>query len=156
MVLFMGCSEKQLNRPEKTSDTPPGVVSGVQVDNQHGKAVISYTLPSDEDLSYVKAVYETSPGVKAERMASRHTNRVVVDGFGDSEPHTVELISVNSSGVESAAVKASVTPLTPGFILAASSLKIAPTFGGFTIDCQNPTGDDLAIISMVDTAGDGN
>lgn len=150
------CADKQLNKPVVTNGNPPGLVSNVTVQNENGKALISYTLPSDEDLSYVKAAYETSPGVSAEVLASRHTNVLTVDGFGDTLSHVVKLYSVNASGVASAAVEVTVNPRTPGYILAARSLKIATTFGGFTINCSNPTGDDLAIIPMVDTSGNGN
>jgi len=156
LSLFIGCGEKQLNKPVAINSNPPGLVSNVKVVNENGKAVITYSLPSDEDLSYIKADYETSPGISTEVLASRHTNTLTVDGFGDTLSHIVKLFSVNSSGVESSAVEVTVNPKTPGYILAARSLKIEPTFGGFTLNCKNPTGDDLAVIPMVDTSGNGN
>lgn len=155
ILLFAGCKAKDLNTPLVTNTNPPGVVSNVAVVNQNGKAYISYTLPSDKDLFYVKAVYETSTGVSKEVVASRYTNNLTADGFGDTLQHTVKLYAVNSSEVSSAAVDVNVSPLTPGYILARRSLTVEVTFGGFTLTCKNPAGDNLAIIPMVDSSGNG-
>jgi len=154
-VSFWGCRQENLNVPNVTNTTPPGVVSNVAVTNMNGKAVFTYTLPSNPDLAYIKAEYETSTGVPAEVIASRYTNTLTVDGFGDTLAHAVKLIAVNSSEVASAAVTETVNPLTPGYILARRSLQVAATFGGFTVNCSNSVLDNLAIIPMVDTSGDG-
>jgi hypothetical protein len=153
--MFESCKQENLNTPIVTNNNPPGKVSNVSVVNQNGKAVLSYTLPSDKDLLYVKAVYETSPGVAAEVVASRYTNTLTVDGFGDTLSHTVKLYAINSSEVASSEAAVTVQPLTPGYILARRSLSVDVTFGGFTIKANNPTGDNLAIIPIVDTANNG-
>ena len=155
LALFAACRRENLNKPIVTNTTPPGVVSNVSVVNENGKAVITYSLPTNSDLLYVKASYETSPGVSTQVVASRYTNTLTVDGFGDTLAHEVKLYAVNSSEVASSAVSATVHPMTPGYILARRSLVIAATFGGFTVDCKNPVGDNLAIVPLVDTAGDG-
>ena len=155
IATFAGCTREALNKPIVTNSNPPGIVSNVQAVNQNGKAAITYSLPTDRDLLYVKAVYETSPGVKAQVVASRYTNTLTVDGFGDTLPHTIRLYAVNTSEVSSAPVEVAVQPLTPGYILARRSIQVAVTFGGFTITCNNPTKDNLAIIPLVDTAGKG-
>jgi len=156
LMVFGGCKRQDLNVPVVTNKTPPGMVSNVTVENQNGKAYISYTLPSDNDLLYVKAVYEISPGVSNEVVASRYTNSLTAVGFGDTLQHAVKLYAVNSSEVASAPVEVTVQPLAPGNILARRSLEVNATFGGFTISCKNPTGDNLAIIPMVDSSGNGN
>lgn len=154
-AFISGCTQKELNRPVVTNSGTPGTVSNVTVVNRNGKAVLSYSLPSDVDLSYIKADYETSAGVPGEVIASRYTNTLTVDGFGDTLEHTVNLISVNTSGVASAPVQVLVHPLTPGYVLARRSLKVEVAFGGFTVSCDNITKDNLAIVPMVDTAGNG-
>lgn len=156
IIMLAGCNkETTLNKPVVTNTTPPGAVTNVSVINQNGKATISYNLPSNNDLMSVKAIYETSPGVSQEVDASRYISNLMVVGFGDTLAHTVQLYAVNTSNVSSAPVSISVHPLTPGYVLAQRSLSVAITFGGFTITCKNPTGDNLAIISMVDTSGNG-
>ncbi|MDI3321230.1 DUF5000 domain-containing lipoprotein [Pinibacter soli] len=155
-LLAFGCKQETLNSPIVSNSNAPGTVANVKVVNQNGKASITYSLPSDKDLQYVKAVYETSPGVAAQVIASRYANNLTVDGFGDTLAHTIKLYSVNSSEVSSAPVNVTVNPLTPGYILARRSLEVNITFGGFTIKAHNPTSDNLAIIPMVDTTGKGN
>lgn len=155
IIMLESCKQEKLNTPVVTNKNAPGSVSNVSVANQNGKAKINYTLPSDKDLLYVKAVYETSPGVTAEVVASRYTNTLTVDGFGDTLSHTVKLYAINSSEVASPDVAVTVNPLTPGYIIARRSLSVNVTFGGFTITASNPTHDNLAIIPIVDTAGNG-
>ena len=150
-----GCKREVLNAPVGDDGTAPGVVSGVTVINQNGKAVLTYSLPASTNLLYVKAVYETSPGVVTEVVASHYTNTMTVDGFGDTLAHTIKLYAVSSSEATSDPVTVTVNPLTPGYILARRSLQIQATFGGFDLSCTNPVQDNLAIIPLVDTTGEG-
>lgn len=155
IILGVGCKQEVLNKPVVTNTNPPGVVSNVSVVNLNGKAKLTYTLPGDKDLLYVKAVYETSPGHSLEVVASHYTNTLTVEGFGDTLSHTVKLFAVNSSEVASAPVSVTVNPLTPTFNLAFRTLNVIASFGGFYLTCNNPTLENLVIIPMVDTAGKG-
>lgn len=154
-IIITGCKQETLNKPTITNNNPPGVVTNVQVQNENGKASLTYTLPGDNDLFYVKAVYETSPGKTREVIASRYTNTLTVDGFGDTLAHVIKLYAVNSSEKVSAPVSVTANPLTPPYLLAYRSLKITATFGGFNIACDNLTQDNLVIVPMVDTANSG-
>ncbi|SEW36049.1 protein of unknown function [Chitinophaga sp. YR573] len=155
LIVVAACKRDELNKPIVTNTNPPGLISGISVVNLNGKATLTYTLPADEDLSYVKAVYETSPGQTREVKASHYVNTLTVDGFGDTLAHTIKLYSVNSSEVSSGAVTATVDPLTPAVDLALRSLQVVATFGGFNLTCNNPTLENLAIIPLVDSAGKG-
>src|SRR5690349_21267245 len=104
LTMMAGCKREDFNTPADTNSNPPGLVSNVSVTNQSGKAVLTYTLPSDKDLLYVKAAYETSPGVATQVIASRYTNTLTVDGFGDTLQHTIKLYAVNSSEKASSSV----------------------------------------------------
>jgi hypothetical protein len=154
-VIASGCKQETLNKPLTNNTNAPGVVSNVQVENKNGLAVLTYALPTDGDLFYVRAVYETSPGKSREVIASRYSNTLTVDGFGDTNEHVVKLYAVNSSETASAPVNVTVKPLTPPYELAFNSLKITATFGGFKITADNPTKDNLAIVPLVDTASNG-
>jgi hypothetical protein len=96
-VIASGCKQETLNKPLTNNTNAPGVVSNVQVENKNGLAVLTYALPTDGDLFYVRAVYETSPGKSREVIASRYSNTLTVDGFGDTNEHVVKLYAVNSS-----------------------------------------------------------
>jgi len=154
-VIFAGCKQEVVNKPIVSNTNPPGVVSNVSVVNLNGKAKITYSLPGDKDLLYVKAVYNITSGHTEEVKASRYTNNLTVIGFGDTLAHVVKLYAVNSSEVASAPVTVVVNPLTPAINLARRSLKVVATFGGFSLTCNNPTQENLAIIPMVDTTGNG-
>lgn len=154
-VIATGCKQETLNTPTITNTNAPGVVSNVQVQNLNGQATLTYTLPGNTDLFYVKAVYETSSGKTREVIASRYTNNVTVDGFGDTLAHEVKLYAVNSSEKVSAPVSVTVNPLTPPYILAFRSLKVTATFGGFNVAADNLNKDNLAIVPLVDTANNG-
>src|ERR1035437_358952 len=96
LIVTISCKVEDLNKPNVTNTTPPGVVSNVKVVNKNGKALLTYTLPSDQDLSYVKAVYETTPGVVLEVKASYYTNQMELGGYADTLPHIVKLYAVNN------------------------------------------------------------
>jgi hypothetical protein len=154
-TILTGCKQETLNKPTITNNNAPGVVTNVQVQNLNGQASLTYTLPGDNDMFYVKAVYETSPGKTREVIASRYTNTLTVDGFGDTLAHVIKLYAVNSSEKVSAPVSVTANPLTPPYLLAYRSLKITATFGGFNIACDNISQDNLVVVPMVDTANNG-
>ncbi|WPQ61493.1 DUF4959 domain-containing protein [Chitinophaga sancti] len=155
ILLAASCTRDDLRSPVSKNSSAPGAVTNVKVVNLNGKSALTYTLPADEDLSYVKAEYETSAGHPREIKASYYVNTLTVDGFGDTLPHTIKLYAVNSSEVASEAVTVTVQPLTPPIDLALRSLKVVATFGGFNLTCDNPTEENLAIIPLVDTTGNG-
>lgn len=150
-----GCKQETINKPIVTDTKGPDPVSNVTVTNSNGKATLTYTLPGNPDLLYVKAVYETSPGHKMEVKASQYINKLTVVGFGDTLAHTIQLYAVNSSEVASTPVSVTINPLTPAINLARRSLHVIPTFGGFSLTCNNPTQENLVIVPLVDTAGNG-
>lgn len=155
LIVTISCKDEVLNKPNVTNTTPPGVVSNVKVVNKNGKALLTYTIPSDQDLAYVKAVYETTPGVVQEVKASYYTNQMELGGYADTLPHIVKLYAVNNSEISSAPISVTVNPLTPAYKMAFKTLTVSPAFGGYTVRCDNPTLENLSIITMVDTLGKG-
>lgn len=155
LIFITACMKDSLHRPVTKNGGAPGAISNVKIENQNGKAVLTYTLPGDDDLSYVKAVYETSSGHSREVKASYYVNTLTVDGFGDTLPHVVKLYAMSASEKASEPVTVTVNPLTPPIDIALRSLKVVATFGGFNLTCSNPTEDNLAIIPLVDTSGNG-
>jgi hypothetical protein len=135
--------------PLENNGTPPAPVSNGKVENLKGEARITYTLPGDEDLLYVKAVYEIRPGVKREAKASFYTNNLLVDGFKDTSVTEVSLYAVNRSEVASEPYKVTVKPLMPAYLSSFDSLKVAATFGGINIQTANPDAKPLSIIVLL-------
>ena len=85
------CKKEDVNGLKENSGAQPGMVSNIAVKNENGAATITYSLPNDEDLLYVKAVYTLANGSKQEVKASYYTNQLRVAGFADTLKHTVNI-----------------------------------------------------------------
>lgn len=150
-VFILGCNKEKINVPIDKDPTPPGPVSNVTIVNTNGGAMVTYVLPSDKNLLYVKAVYESSKGNLQEVKASYYTNTLTIGCFGDTLPHTVALYAVSKSEVASTPVNIIVNPLTSPVVLAFRTLKAVAAFGGINIKALNLTGADLAIVPLIDS-----
>jgi hypothetical protein len=128
--------------------TPPGPVSLVSVTPVHGGFDIIYDLPDDEDLLYVQAVFTLVGGREADNKASCFTNRMKIEGFGDTAVHEVKLYTVDRSGNLSEPVSFSARPLEPPVWLIARSMKIIADWGGAKFSWANPTNAPVAVMLM--------
>ncbi|MDG2437178.1 MAG: DUF4959 domain-containing protein, partial [Polaribacter sp.] len=84
VITIIGCSDD-----DNIDTTPPGVVSNVTVVPTNGGGVISYKLPSDADILYVKAVYTNSLGEEVFRVSSKHNTSLEVNGLNQTSPLNV-------------------------------------------------------------------
>ncbi|RZL61901.1 MAG: DUF4959 domain-containing protein, partial [Pedobacter sp.] len=131
--------------PLEKSTNAPGPVSNVKYTAGPGNATITYALPSDNDLLYVKAIYSLANGRVMEVKASYYGNTLKVEGFGDTEEHEVKLYAVNRSEVESAPISIKVKPLENPIWGVFRSMKALADFGGMRFTAKNPAEADLAI-----------
>jgi len=137
VLLMMACSE--LDRWQyPTDDMPPGQVSNVVVENIPGGAIISYTVPNDDDLLYVRVEYTMSDGTRVEQKSSAYTPKVLVEGLGRSQRQTVQLICGDRSGNESAPYPVEIEPLDAPIYDIFETVQIAEDFGGVKITWDNP------------------
>jgi hypothetical protein len=137
------------------SYTPaPEQVSDLQVVNTPGGAIITYKIPKDNKLSYVKAVYEIQPGVFREAKSSFYKDTLALVGFGDTLSHQVEIYSVGRNEKASTPLSVKVKPLIPPVESVFETLTLEATFGGINIKFNNESRADLAIfVMMMDTIG---
>lgn len=154
-VLF-SCNKAEINGILEDNQSAPGQVSNVRVENQNGQAKISYTLPNNKDLLYVKAVYDIANGQQREILASGYTNNLIVDGFSDTNPHEIRLYAVNKSEKASEPVSVTVTPLIAPFRLIFNALKASATFGGVRVNTINKFKATVAIVPLLDSLGNGD
>ena len=91
IFLSIGCKEDDNIRPfgKDVEAGAPGVVSEIKVKNIPGGAVISYQLPDNPDIMYVRARYKVGQGKEMEARASVYANELTVNGFGDMNEHEV-------------------------------------------------------------------
>lgn len=145
-----GCNP-DVQKPLTPAAGAPGVITNVTVENGHGQAKLTYTLPGDKDLAYVKAVYELASGKTREVKASAYTNSLLVDGFGDTSEHTVQLFTVSKGEVTSAPVTVKVKPLENPIWAVYRNMKVLADFAGVRVITQNPARAEVSIIAMIDT-----
>lgn len=146
---FLGCTERIVDWQPGTDSVAPGIVTNVQVENLPGAAKITYSLPDDEDLVSVEAVY-TINGKLQRTSASVYTNSLTVYGFGSSDAQTVQLYCVDRSRNYSEATEAQINPLTPPVISIFESLKMSAAFGGVLLQWDNRTKADVSIWILVE------
>ncbi|WP_437921822.1 DUF4959 domain-containing protein [Sphingobacterium sp. LRF_L2] len=152
-LLLTSCAE-EFNQASVLNSTPPGQVSNVRVENLPGSAKITYSLPKDQDLLYVKAVYTLASGREMEVKSSYYNNSLTVEGFADEKPYVISLYSVNRSEVSSEAVDVTIEPLENPIWETFRSLEAIAAFGGIRITAENDNEKDVTIMVMKDSLGE--
>lgn len=153
VILMTQCKEEFI-QPLESNSVAPGPISNVKVANQHAQASLTYTLPSDGELLYVKAVYLLKSGVQREVKSSYYNNSMIVDGFGDTLQHEVKLYAVNRSEVESTPVSVMVKPLRNSIYDVYETMQVIPDFGGVQVNAINSAKANV-VISLITLGADG-
>ena len=157
MMLFFSCEEStNLIYYDKNAPAPMLIdKSTISVENEAGKSILKYSVPEDENLLYVKAVYESAPGVVRQTQSSRFIDTLSIEGFAAAGNYTVKLYSVGKNEKESEAVEITVSPLTPPLVDAFPSLHMISVFGGVEGSFSNSHKTPLKAVLMADTANTG-
>ncbi|GHT38263.1 hypothetical protein AGMMS49965_01090 [Bacteroidia bacterium] len=143
-ALGYGCTEEFVGQPA-VDKVAPGQVKNPVAESIPGGAKITYELPDDADLLYVKAVW-TINGVEKNATASLHYRSLEIKGFGNTDPQTVALYSVDRSENLSNPVSVSIIPGPPPVTSILESLSMVNAFGGIQLTWKNETKDDISII----------
>ncbi|WP_025143690.1 DUF5000 domain-containing lipoprotein [Pedobacter jeongneungensis] len=152
VAFFSGCKQDTIG-PLENSTAIPGQVSNVSVTNGPGNATLTFSLPNDKDLLYVKAIYNLSNGQEMEVKSSYYGNSLLVEGFGDTNEHEVKIYAVSRSEVASAPYVIKVKPLENPIWGVYRSLKAVADFGGLNFKATNPSKADLSIEVFVQSKG---
>jgi hypothetical protein len=145
--LLYACKEESVGQ-QPVDHVAPGSVWGLTWEAISGGAVFKYHLPEDDDLLYVKAVYERIAGEVCEVRASIYTDSLKIEGFGDAQPKLVRLIAVDRSRNESTPLEQSITPLEPVVYHIGESLDLREDFGGVHASWDNPERKEVAVVLM--------
>ncbi|MBZ4190922.1 DUF5000 domain-containing lipoprotein [Niabella beijingensis] len=142
---ILGCERDALKDPLDAGDGAPARVTNVKVENVPGGAVISYDVPDDSRLLYVKAVYDIREGVTQEIKSSYYNKTLKVEGFPDTKEYAVKLYSVSRGEQVSEPVETVIHPLEPPIKNTFRSLKMEETFGGVRLTFDNPVSANLVM-----------
>jgi hypothetical protein len=153
ILFYMACEENERG-PISRDSTIPEKISNVQIERLPGAVKLTYDIPKDNALSYVKAECVIN-GTVREVKASIYKNNLTIEGFADTTLYTVNLYSVNRSEVINPdPVVVRVQPLNPPFQDVYKTLNLHNDFGGATVFFENPTEAELAITLMyIDSLG---
>jgi len=136
-LLFIFAAIISCSDHEDLDTSPPGVLSNVSVTPTNGGGIISYTLPSDDDILYVKAVYTNSQGEEVFRVSSKHNTSVEVNGLSQLTPVSVKLFVVDMNENISETIAIDFTPLKSFIFFVQESIQISPDLGGVKITWEN-------------------
>lgn len=153
IVLSFSCSEEEVVNYYKEGGDAPMQVKDFSVTPTPGGGIITYQVPEDPNLSYLKAVYEIQPEVFREAKTSIYNDTLKLVGFGDTDEHEVKVYSVGKNNKESDPVSVRFSPLTPPVRSIAETLKLTATFGGVQINFKNESQADISLVSLVDSTG---
>jgi hypothetical protein len=152
-ITIAGCKEELIG-PTSTSMGIPDPVSNAKVENMPGAARITYTLPNNVDLLYVKAIYSIGDKQR-EAKSSLFNNYLIVDGFGNTNQYEVKLYAVNRTEEVSTPVSITVQPLEPPVLTIAKSIVTQADFGGMSLKFINESEAEVSIhVLTIDSLGD--
>ena len=117
--------------------TPPSVLTIDSVTPTNGGGIISYTLPNDDDILYVRAEYTNSNGVDVSRASSSYNNSIEIDGLNQTTALTITLYVVDQNYNQSAPIYVELVPLDSFIYLVQESIEVNTDLGGFRITWEN-------------------
>ena len=117
--------------------TPPSVLTVDSVTPTNGGGIISYTLPNDDDILYVRAEYTNSNGVDVSRASSSYNNSIEIDGLNQTTALTITLYVVDENYNQSAPIYVELVPLESFIYLVQESIEVNTDLGGFRITWEN-------------------
>lgn len=152
-ILWYSCNKEGRIDHLDMNAPAPTQIGDVIVVAKPGGAILTYKIPKDPNLGYVKAVYEIQPGVFWEAKSSIYTDTLALVGFGDTLSHAVKVYSVGKNEKTSEPVLVNVFPLSPPVKTVFKDLTLFASFGGVKVLFKNPLQANIAIVLMVDTTG---
>lgn len=147
-ALFFNACEEIEKEPLSSDSQPPQPISSPVVVNEPGGATITYNLPDETDLLYVKAEYTLSDGQNYETRSSIYLNSIKVEGYGDTNEHTVTLYTVDRSENVSDPVEVKIQPETPDVHSVQQTIEMVPAFGGVQYSWENPNNAPLSFLIL--------
>lgn len=154
IITIHACKQDSGIVPANNDGVAPAPVTNAIVQNLPGAATITYTLPNDPDLLYVKAQYTSQQGVVRESKSSYYSNSITVVGFSDTSAYEVKLYAVDKGENVSTPLTVTVHPLKPSYLTVRDSLKVMENFGGIDVRFKNEGRDNIAIVILgIDSLG---
>lgn len=137
LFVVFSCKEGERFKPNSEDGEAPGKVILKLYKPLYGGARFFYSLPQDEDLMSVEAVYTNKKGKVFTFAASYFVDSLDVYGLPSTDKYNVQLFAVDRAGNRSEPLNVDVVPLEPAFSRVANSMQVKPGFSSFFIDWAN-------------------
>ena len=131
-ILTSGCESENIS-----DNNPPGDISIVSIEETNGGALISYELPSDSDILYVRAEYVNAQAQKVFRVSSKHKTSLEISGMIDSTPVDVNIKVVDESQNMSEGINISVIPKRSFIFDILENISLVEDLGGVRVSWEN-------------------
>jgi hypothetical protein len=141
---FSSCKEDVIGQ-YPTDKTPPQPIRNPQVTNFAGGSTITYQLPDETDLLYVRTRFTLPNGEKQDIKTSVFSNRLTVKGFARSQEYALELIAVDQSQNESTPVEVKIHPEDAVIFDVIRSMDCEAARGGFKVTWENTIREDITV-----------
>lgn len=145
ILLAVAACKKQQRFTMESDSTPPGKITLRSYQPLYGGARFFYTIPNDEDLLGVEAVYTNENNQTFKFMSSYFIDSVDVYGFADIRDYKVQLFAVDRAGNRSEPLDVSITPLEPAYRKVASTIQAKPGFSSFFLDWNNELQQNITV-----------
>jgi hypothetical protein len=141
MLVLASC--KDYDREPFNNDSAPAQVDILDIQSQPGGCKVTYSLPDDPNLLYVKAVYTLANGTVREVKSSFYKNYLILDGFFNAGEYKAKIYSVSRgeklSAPEEITFQTEVSPIQ----LARQTLDMRTSYGGVSVGFKNDFEGDL-------------
>lgn len=136
LCILDSCKEEMIGQ-YPVDNIPPQNVSNVIVNNLPGKVELTYDLPNETDLLYVKAVYTDARGETQEVRTSVFNNKMTIPGFGKKIKRQIDLVAVDRSRNQSEPLYIDIEPEDSPIYAAAAQMSVRESWGGFVMKWKN-------------------
>jgi hypothetical protein len=148
LMLVASCTESGRIDQIDPADYVPQQVTITSVRRVAGGAIIKYALPDDINLRGVRAEYNRS-GEDVYTQVSKYVDSLKVEGYSDTQTHTVQIYGIGKNGRKSAPLSLDITPGQP--TIQKIRLSLSETFGGVRLIMQgNEDNESIAMTILKD------
>ncbi len=147
MILFVSCKQNDI---EEMAIKPKAVLNA-QFEPNMGGGLITYELPDDESIHFVKAVYTLKNGQTIERASSYFSTSIEIEGYDDTTEHEIRLYSVSYDGVLSDPVILHIQTLGSPLDDIVETFQVKPYFSSAKLTWENPTGAWVQVVVEIET-----
>jgi hypothetical protein len=145
---LVSCTEDLQLGQGPVDGIPPSPLTNVNVTPTPGGARVTYEVPKETDISYVKCEFMFQETKKVVR-ASVYDDFLVIDGLGSVEPVEISLSVVDHSQNASTPVVKTFTPQTPPLQTLFASRQMEADFAGVNVKWDNPLGLEIGVSLFV-------